>query len=132
MKINPEIFKAYDIRGIYPEEVNENVAYQVGRAFADFVGSKKIIVGRDIRESGPQLHDALIKGIRDQGVDVIDIGLASTDIFYFVCGSMELPGINVTASHNPREYNGFKNGKAYARFSKWRKDERKSSLWRFC
>ena len=108
MQINPSIFKAYDIRGIYPEDLNEETAYQIGRAFADFVESKELIVGRDIRESGPQLHDALVRGIMDQGVTVRDIGLAGTDMFYFACGSMNLPGINVTASHNPREFNGFK------------------------
>ncbi|MBU2575869.1 phosphomannomutase/phosphoglucomutase [Patescibacteria group bacterium] len=108
MKINPDIFKAYDIRGVYPDDLNEDVAYQIGRAFADFVESDKIIVGRDIRESGLKLHDALVRGITDQGADVSDIGLVGTDMFYFACGSMGLPGITVTASHNPREYNGFK------------------------
>jgi len=108
MKINPEIFKAYDIRGVYPEEVNEDVAYQVGRGFVDFVGAKKIIIARDVRISGPKLRKALIKGIREQGADVVDIGLASTDMFYFACGSMKLPGITITASHNPSEFNGFK------------------------
>ena len=108
MNINPDIFKAYDIRGVYPEELNEDSAYQIGRAFADFVESEKIIVGRDIRESGPKIKDSLVHGITDQGVNVLDIGLVGTDMFYFACGSMSLPGITVTASHNPREYNGFK------------------------
>jgi len=108
MKINPDIFKAYDIRGVYPDDLNEDAAYEIGRAFADFVESGEIIVGRDIRESGLKLHDALVRGITDQGVDVKDIGLVGTDMFYFACGSMDLPGINVTASHNPREHNGFK------------------------
>lgn len=108
MDINPKIFKAYDIRGVYPEEVNEEVAEYVGAAFAEFTKSKQVIVGRDGRTSGPSLHAALIKGLTIQGVSVLDIGLASTDMFYFACGESGLPGINVTASHNPSEYNGFK------------------------
>jgi len=108
MVINPKIFKAYDIRGIYPDEINEDVAYRIGRAFAVFSGAQKIIVGRDCRVSGPVLHASLIKGIIEQGADVLDIGQVSTDMFYHACGSQHLSGIIVTASHNPAEYNGFK------------------------
>ncbi|MEK7164776.1 MAG: hypothetical protein AAB779_02415 [Patescibacteria group bacterium] len=108
MAIDPKIFKAYDIRGIYPTEVNEDVAYQIGRAFVTFTKAPKVIVGRDGRLSGPELFTALVRGITDQGADVLDIGLASTDMFYHACGSQNLPGVNVTASHNPKEYNGFK------------------------
>ncbi|MDP1709729.1 MAG: phosphomannomutase/phosphoglucomutase, partial [Candidatus Komeilibacteria bacterium] len=108
MAIDPKIFKAYDIRGVYPTEVNEDVAYQIGRAFVAFTQAAKVIVGRDARVSGPELFQALTRGITDQGADVLDIGVASTDMFYFACGSTALPGVTVTASHNPKEYNGFK------------------------
>lgn len=108
MTIEPKIFKAYDIRGVYPAEVNEEVAYQIGRAFVVFTGAAKVIVGRDGRLSGLGLFTALVRGLTGQGADVLDIGLASTDMFYHACGSQNLPGINVTASHNPKEYNGFK------------------------
>ena len=108
MDINSKIFKAYDIRGIYPDEVNEEVAEFVGRGFTEYTKSKQLVVARDVRVSGPSLHAALIKGIIDQGADVLDIGQASTDLFYFACGSKGLPGVNVTASHNPAEHNGFK------------------------
>ncbi len=108
MNIDPKIFKAYDIRGVYPGEVNEDVAYQIGRAFVVFTKAQKVIVGRDCRLSGPELFAALVRGLTDQGADVLDIGLVSTDMFYHACGSQNLPGINVTASHNPKEYNGFK------------------------
>ncbi|MBI1961102.1 MAG: phosphomannomutase/phosphoglucomutase [Parcubacteria group bacterium] len=108
MDINPKIFKPYDIRGIYPDEVNEEAAYRIGSAFVVFTGAQKVMVGRDGRVSGPALHTSLIKGIIEQGADVLDIGQASTDMFYYACGSQHLPGIMVTASHNPAEYNGFK------------------------
>ncbi len=108
MAINPKIFKAYDIRGIYPDEINEEAARRIGRAFVVFSGARKIIVGRDGRLSGPALHHALIAGITEQGADVLDIGQVSTDMYYFACASQNLPGIIVTASHNPKEYNGFK------------------------
>lgn len=108
MIIDPKIFKAYDIRGVYPSEVNKDTAYQIGRALVVFTQAKKVVAGRDIRLSGPELFQALTRGITDQGADVLDIGLASTDMFYYACGSTGLPGITVTASHNPKEYNGFK------------------------
>ncbi len=108
MEINPDIFKAYDIRGTYPDEVNEEVAEQIGRAFVVYTKAQKVIVGRDIRVSGPKLRESLIKGITEQGASVLDIGLVSTDMFYFACGSKGFPGIMITASHNPKEYNGFK------------------------
>lgn len=108
MTIDHKIFKAYDIRGIYPTEVNADVAYQIGRAFVVFTGAKQIIAGRDGRLSGPELFAALVRGLTDQGADVLDIDLASTDMFYHACGAQNLPGIIVTASHNPKEYNGFK------------------------
>ena len=103
------IFKAYDIRGIYPSELNEETAYKIGRATASFLKAKQIVVGRDIRLSGKQLFDALAKGITGQGVDVIDIGLCSSPMLYFAVNFLKAKGsVMVTASHNPKEYNGFK------------------------
>ncbi len=108
MKINPSIFKAYDIRGIYPTDLNEQGAYMIGRAFASYIGAGKVIVGRDMRLSGPALFAEVKRGITDQGADVIDIGMVSTDQYYFACAKLGCPGVMVTASHNPKEYNGFK------------------------
>ncbi|MGQ9876065.1 MAG: phosphomannomutase/phosphoglucomutase [Chloroflexus sp.] len=108
MQVNPTIFKAYDIRGIYPTELNEEVAYLIGRAFVTFLGAETVIVGRDMRTSGPALFDAVTRGIMDQGADVADIGMVSTDQYYFACTQLGLPGMMVTASHNPKQYNGFK------------------------
>jgi len=113
MNINRKIFKAYDIRGIVPEELNEQIAERVGVAFVKFlkeegIGPKTVVVSRDMRTSSPALFAALSKGIASMGVDVIDIGQSSTDMFYFACGTLNLPGIAITASHNPKQYNGFK------------------------
>jgi phosphomannomutase len=108
MKVNPGIFKAYDIRGIYPTELNEDAAYAIGRAFVTFLGVQQVLVGRDMRLSGPQIFDAVTRGIMDQGADVINLGMVSTDQFYFACSKQQLPGMMVTASHNPKQYNGFK------------------------
>lgn len=108
MHVNPSIFKAYDIRGIYPTDLNEDAAYLIGRAFVTFLGASTVIVGRDMRTSGPALFDAVIRGITDQGADVADIGMVSTDQYYFACQELGLPGMMVTASHNPAQYNGFK------------------------
>lgn len=108
MKVNPAIFKAYDIRGIYPDELNEEVAYAIGRAFATFLKVDTVIVGRDMRLSGPQLFDAVTRGLMDQGADVINIGMVSTDQYYYACATLDRAGMMVTASHNPKAYNGFK------------------------
>jgi phosphomannomutase len=108
MNVNPGIFKAYDIRGIYPTELNEDAAYAIGRAFVTFLGVQQVLVGRDMRLSGPQIFDAVTRGIMDQGADVINLGMVSTDQFYFACSKQQLPGMMVTASHNPKQYNGFK------------------------
>lgn len=108
MQANPSIFKAYDIRGIYPTELNEEIAYLIGRAFVTFLGAETVIVGRDMRTSGPALFDAVTCGIMDQGADVADIGMVSTDQYYFACTQLGFPGMMVTASHNPKQYNGFK------------------------
>ncbi len=108
MQVNPSIFKAYDIRGIYPTDLDETVAYLIGRAFVTFLGAKEVIVGRDMRTSGPAVFGEVVRGITEQGADVIDIGMVSTDQYYFACAKLGLPGMMVTASHNPKEYNGFK------------------------
>jgi phosphomannomutase len=108
MHVNPSIFKAYDIRGIYPDELNEEVAYALGRAYVTLLQVDRVIVGRDMRLSGPTLFGALTKGLMDQGADVIDIGMVSTDQYYYACATLEEAGIMVTASHNPKQYNGFK------------------------
>jgi phosphomannomutase len=108
MDIAPGIFKAYDIRGIYPTELNEEGAYAIGRAFVTFLGATEVIVGHDMRLSGPSLFEAVTRGIMDQGADVVNIGLVSTDQYYFACAQLGLPGMMVTASHNPKQYNGFK------------------------
>jgi len=108
MQVNPGIFKAYDIRGIYPTELNEEVGYALGRAFASFLQVDKVIVGRDMRLSGPQMFDAVSRGLMDQGADVFNIGMVSTDQYYYACATLGLAGMMVTASHNPKEYTGFK------------------------
>jgi phosphomannomutase len=108
MKVNPGIFKAYDIRGIYPTDLNEDAAYAIGRAFVTFLHAEQVLVGRDMRLSGPQIFDAVTRGIMDQGSDVVNIGMVSTDQYYFACSELKLPGMMVTASHNPKQYNGFK------------------------
>jgi phosphomannomutase len=108
MKVNPGIFKAYDIRGIYPTDLNEDAAYAIGRAFVTFLQAEQVLVGRDMRLSGPQIFDAVTRGIMDQGADVVNIGMVSTDQYYFACSQLKLPGMMVTASHNPKQYNGFK------------------------
>jgi phosphomannomutase len=113
----PEIFKAYDIRGLVAGQLSEELAYRVGRAFVSYLRSlgtisddQQVVVGRDMRESSPYLADAVMKGIQDEGVDVVNIGLTTTPLFNFTCANYpeHAGGIMVTASHNPAEYNGFK------------------------
>jgi phosphomannomutase len=102
-------FKAYDVRGRIPDELNEDVAYRIGRAYAQFVKPKRVAVGRDIRHSSKTLCEALTRGLLDAGVDVIDIGLCGTEVVYFATFHEKLDGgIMVTASHNPPDYNGLK------------------------
>ncbi len=107
MSINESIFKAYDIRGIYPDELNEDLAYKIGRAFVVFMKCKEVMVGYDMRTSSGPLFGSLVKGITDQGADVSNIGLCSTPLFYYACREASA-GVMVTASHNPSKYNGFK------------------------
>ena len=102
-------FKAYDVRGRVPEELDDDIAYRIGRGYAAFVKPRTVAVGRDIRASSPALATALIKGLTDSGVDVIDIGIGGTELVYFATFSQKLDGgIMVTASHNPPNYNGMK------------------------
>jgi phosphomannomutase len=102
-------FKAYDVRGKVPGELNEDVAYRIGRAYVEFLNPHTVAVGRDIRLSSPSISDALIRGITDSGVDVVDIGIGGTELAYFATFSRGLDGgIMVTASHNPPDYNGMK------------------------
>ena len=101
------IFKAYDIRGIYPDEINEDIIYKIGRAFADFLRPKNVLVARDMRESSPKLYNALTKGLTEQGADVTYAGMVDTPMFYFCARNYEA-AVMVTASHNPRMYNGLK------------------------
>jgi len=107
--INLNAFKAYDIRGRIPDEINETLAYDIGRAYAGFVKPRRVAVGYDIRLSSPQLAAALKRGLMDCGTDVLDIGLCGTEGSYFATFSEGLDGgIMVTASHNPSDYNGMK------------------------
>ena len=103
------IFKAYDIRGIYPEQLNAEMAERIGRAFVVHTGAKKVVIGRDMRPHSVPLFEALAKGVMAQGADVIDIGLCSTPMSYHANGKLGADGsIMITASHNPAEWNGFK------------------------
>lgn len=109
MKVNPSIFKSYDIRGIFPSEIDEESAEQIGKLFIDCTGAKKVVVGRDMRLSSPLLFAPLVKGITEQGADVYDMGQVPTECLYFAVGKYDYDaGIIITASHNPKEYNGFK------------------------
>jgi phosphomannomutase len=110
-----QIIKAYDVRGVYPDQLDAELAERVGAAFTRVVGASRaaggpgaVVVGRDMRPSGPELVAAFCAGVTGQGVDVIDIGLASTDQLYFAAGHLDLPGAMFTASHNPAQYNGIK------------------------
>ncbi len=102
------IFKAYDVRGVVPDELDEDVARRVGGAFVDWADVTSVIVGYDCRLSSPSLAEAIREGITSRGADVVDLGLASTDLLYFASGSLDAAGIMLTASHNPPRYNGLK------------------------
>jgi phosphomannomutase len=111
MRFSPSIFKAYDVRGVVPSTLNEEVAEALGHAFGTIAqqeGEKVVAVGRDGRLSGPALSAALVRGLLASGVDVIDIGLATTPMLYFATATVCSSGIQVTGSHNPKDYNGFK------------------------
>ena len=108
MRVDPEIFKANDIRGVYPDALDDAVAYAVGRAFVTLLRVNEVAVGRDMRLSSPPMFDALTQGLIDAGADVFNIGMVSTDQYYYACATLDLAGVMVTASHNPPEYGGFK------------------------
>jgi phosphomannomutase len=102
------IFKAYDVRGVVPDELDADIARRTGAAFAEWSKERAILLGRDCRLSSPELAEAIVDGVTSRGVDVVDLGLASTDLLYFASGSQDLPGVMLTASHNPKQYNGMK------------------------
>jgi phosphomannomutase len=112
MSTNPavldHIVKAYDVRGTTPDQMNEEVAFALGVAFAEFVRTTSVIVARDMRTTGEALSQAFSRGVQSRGINVIDLGLASTDLVYFAAGVLNAPGAMFTASHNPAEYNGIK------------------------
>jgi phosphomannomutase len=109
MQINTSIFKAYDIRGLYPSEIDEDIARDIGRGFVAYLGARRIGVTRDMRLSSPGIAMAFIEGARAQGADVVDYGMAPTDMLYFAVVSDRLEGgAQITASHNPKAYNGIK------------------------
>ncbi|MDQ1401810.1 MAG: phosphomannomutase, partial [Actinomycetota bacterium] len=102
------IFKAYDIRGTVPDQLDADAARAIGAAFARFAKADRILVARDMRPSGVELTKAFFEGVTSQGVDAVDLGLASTDLIYFAAGKLDAPGAMFTASHNPAQYNGIK------------------------
>jgi phosphomannomutase len=107
--LDPKVFKAYDVRGIYPSEIDEDGARAIGRAYVEQFEPKRIAVGRDMRTSSPSMANATIEGAASAGADVVDIGLVGTEMLYAAVGHLELDGgIMVTASHNPKEYTGMK------------------------
>ena len=108
LKMISDIFKAYDVRGVYGKNLTDDVAYRIGRAFVSFLGCREVVVGYDMRVSSPKLANAFMKGVNEQGADATDIGMVSTDGLYFASGFLNKPGVMFTASHNPKEYNGLK------------------------
>jgi len=109
MQIDRSIFKAYDIRGIYPKQLDEEIAYRIARAYAQFMKPKLVVLGYDMRVSGPSIAEHVVRGLIDQGSDVIQIGLASTPMYYYAMNALKGDaGMMITASHNPPEYSGFK------------------------
>jgi phosphomannomutase len=102
------VFKAYDIRGVVGEQIDQELVRSIGAAFARLVGGPSVVIGHDMRDSSPGLAAAFAEGVAAQGVDVVSIGLASTDMLYFASGSLDMPGAMFTASHNPAQYNGIK------------------------
>src|SRR5947209_1445574 len=107
--LNPKVFKAYDVRGLYPTELDEEGAYAIGRAVVQQFEPKRIAVGRDMRLSSPAMAAAAIRGAADGGADVVDLGMIGTEMLYFAVGELGLDGgLTVTASHNPKQYTGMK------------------------
>ncbi len=109
LHVSPALFKSYDVRGIYPAEFSDEVAYGIGRCFVSLVGGNRIVVGRDMRPSGERLFEAFARGATEAGAEVTDIGMVSTDALYFAVGKYGFDGgVMITASHNPAQYNGMK------------------------
>jgi phosphomannomutase len=108
MSVLDQIVKAYDIRGTVPDQLDAEVAHALGVGFASFVTADEVVIARDMRPSGPELVEAFARGVMEQGVGVVDIGLASTDLMYYASGVLDRPGAMFTASHNPAGYNGIK------------------------
>jgi phosphomannomutase len=109
MALDPKVFKAYDVRGVYPGELDEDGAYAIGRAYAEQFEPKSIAVGRDMRLSSPAMQDAFVRGACEAGADVLDIGMIGTEMLYYAVGELGLDGgATITASHNPKEYTGAK------------------------
>src|SRR3954471_12521498 len=109
VSLNPDIFKAYDIRGTYPDQIDEAGARAIGAAFVAYLKARRIAVGRDMRVSSPALAQAFIEGATAQGEDVVDYGMIATDMLYFaVARDQHEGGVQITASHNPKQYNGMK------------------------
>src|SRR5207248_869391 len=107
--LNPEIFKAYDVRGVYPDQVNEDAARAIGAGFVAYLGARRVAVGRDMRLSSPSMAAAFIDGATSQGAHVVDYGMVPTDTLYFaVAHDGHDGGVEITASHNPKQYNGMK------------------------
>ena len=107
--LDPKVFKAYDVRGIYPGDLDESGAYAIGRAYVEQFEPRRIAVGRDMRLSSPQMAAEVIRGAAEAGAEVLDLGMVGTEMVYFAVGELELDGgIEVTASHNPKEYTGMK------------------------
>src|SRR5438876_2318737 len=107
--LDPKVFKAYDVRGIYPDELDEAGAHAIGRAYVEEFEPRRIAVGRDMRLSAPAMSDAVMRGAGEAGADVLDLGMVGTEMVYFAVGELGLDGgIAVTASHNPKEYTGMK------------------------
>src|SRR5947209_529173 len=107
--LDPKVFKVYDVRGIYPGEIDEEGAEAIGRAYVEQFEPRRIAVGRDMRLSSPSMQEAVMRGAAAAGCEVLDIGLVGTEMVYFAVGSLGLEGgIMVTASHNPKEYTGMK------------------------
>jgi len=108
-KINPAIFRTYDVRGLYPSEITEDAVYRIAQAYVKFLNPKTIALGRDVRLSSPKLFASAKQGLLDHGINIIDIGVVSTEMLYFAVGHLGLDGgITISASHNPRDYNGMK------------------------
>ena len=109
MTVTIDCFKAYDVRGKIPDQLNDDIAYRIGNATAEFLGAKRVVLGRDIRHSSEELAGAVARGLTEAGVEVLDIGLGGTEMVYFATGHLGADGgIMVTASHNPADYNGLK------------------------